>query len=333
MNWTSKTPYRRLIMLGARMLFVLVLPALVFCPPNGTANLTTGLSEEKASFSIKFQDEINPFHVTAVFVLPGELLNIGVVSPKTHHQYALESRVKDFCFDGEATWQWHAPEKTGLYPVKINDVTSNESMLLNVFVMVPLNALKDGVLNGYRIGQYPAKPLKNLPLYRPPLGFVEVTPENKNTLVSPHFKLSQFLCKQEGQYPKYIVLRERLIYDLEHILTRVNESGYACQTLAVMSGYRTPYYNQAIRNVRYSRHQWGDAADIYIDNNNDGVMDDLNGDGKVDYKDSVLLSRLIEGMESKSAYDRFIGGIGTYKPTRNHGPFVHVDTRGQRVEW
>ena len=48
------------------------------------------------------------------------------------------------------------------------------------------------------------------------------------------------------------------------ILQKVNERGYRCDTFHIMSGYRTPYYNGAIGNVRYSRHVWGGAADIFF---------------------------------------------------------------------
>ena len=49
--------------------------------------------------------------------------------------------------------------------------------------------------NGYRIGAYPAKPLKGDAQYVPPPGFIEVTKENQDTKVSPHFVLKQFLGK------------------------------------------------------------------------------------------------------------------------------------------
>jgi uncharacterized protein YcbK (DUF882 family) len=32
-----------------------------------------------------------------------------------------------------------------------------------------------------------------------------------------------------------------------------------------MSGYRTPYYNGVLHDVRYSMHQFGGAADIFVD--------------------------------------------------------------------
>ena len=59
-----------------------------------------------------------------------------------------------------------------------------------------LGRLRGEYLNGYRIGSYPAQALRGLAIYRPPVGFVEVTRENENTFVSPHFQLKQFLCKR-----------------------------------------------------------------------------------------------------------------------------------------
>jgi uncharacterized protein YcbK (DUF882 family) len=84
---------------------------------------------------------------------------------------------------------------------------------------------------------------------------------------------------------------------LELILEKVNEKGYICETLHVMSGYRTPYYNKAIANVKYSRHVYGGAADIFIDEKpKDGMMDDLNKGGKIDYHDAAIIYNIVDAM-------------------------------------
>src|SRR6185436_18658744 len=105
------------------------------------------------------------------------------------------------------------------------------------------------------------------PIYLPPSGFIEVTKENQETKVSPHSTVKQFLCKEDTTraFPKYIVLKERLPLKLEAVLQHVNELGVNVDTLNVMSAYRTPYYNHAIGDVKYSMHQWGSAADVYVD--------------------------------------------------------------------
>jgi hypothetical protein len=217
------------------------------------------------------------------------------------------------------SWRWTAPSTAGLYPIRVQSDDQRDSITIQAFVLVPYNTLKGEYLNGYRIGRYPTQ-------RRPPVGFIEVTRANENTFVSPHFRLKQFLCKQSGSYPKYVVLNEALLQTLEYLLAGANAAGYTATTFHVMSGYRTPAYNHALGNVLFSRHTLGAAADVFIDEDNDGRMDDLNGDGRSDFQDGQLLYRLFEtaGVE---------GGMGEYPPTRAHGPFVHVDVRDRRARW
>jgi len=99
-----------------------------------------------------------------------------------------------------------------------------------------------------------------------------------------------------------------------------------------MSGFRTPAYNAAIGNhTVYSRHLWGDAADIYVDADGDGVMDDLNGDGRSDVQDARVLAGWID--RAVRRVPLIPGGLAAYRRTAAHGPFVHVDARGFRVRW
>ena len=223
-------------------------------------------------------------------------------------------------------WTWTAPRAPGLYPLHVVSTDRRDSLTIQAFVLVPYATLRGEYLNGYRIGRYPARALRGLDIYRPPAGFIEVTRDNEDVFVSPHFQLKQFVCKQAGGYPKYVVLNAQLIARLEQLLALVNASGYDVATFAVMSGYRTPAYNHAIGNVAYSRHTWGSAADIFIDTNHDGRMDDLNGDGVSDVRDAEVLYRLFEGPQGS-------GGLGKYRATEAHGPFVHVDIRDRRARW
>ncbi|MDY6862202.1 MAG: D-Ala-D-Ala carboxypeptidase family metallohydrolase [Thermodesulfobacteriota bacterium] len=99
-------------------------------------------------------------------------------------------------------------------------------------------------------------------------------------------------------------------------------------------GYRTPYYNKIIGNVKYSRHLWGGAADIFIDENpKDKMMDDLNKDGKINWKDAAILYSIIDDMYGEKSYKSYVGGLARYKKSYSHGPFVHIDVRGKRTRW
>jgi len=301
---------------------------------NVIADDSIRFSTEKATFSVKFKDEVSPYRVLGVFVLPDETLKIMAVDRDKSIVFDLTASDGTVIEESAQSWKWRAPQKAGLYPIKISKPIINDSIILNVFVMVPYRKINGEYLGNYRIGTYPTIPLKKLPIYKPPVGFIEVTEENENTLLSPHFSLKQFLCKQDSGYPKYLVLRERLLLKLEPILEKVNQNGYPSHTFHIMSGYRTPYYNKAIGNVRYSRHVYGGAADIFIDEHpKDDIMDDLNGDGKINYEDAGILYNIIDGMYGKPWYDVFIGGLGRYKKTAHHGPYVHIDARGFRARW
>ena len=191
------------------------------------------------------------------------------------------------------------------------------------------------MLNGYRMGEYPSTPLKGNPIYLPPPGFIEVTKENQDTKVSPHFTLKQFLCKEDTTraFPKYVVLKERLPLKLEAVLQRVNALGVKVDTLNVMSAYRTPFYNHAIGDVKYSMHQWGSAADVYVDPEKKNRMEDLNRDKRVDIEDAKFLYDDIEQMLALKEFKKFQGGMGYYPATSAHPPFVHVDVRGTAARW
>ena len=206
-------------------------------------------------------------------------------------------------------------------------------MTLNVFVMVPLTQVKDGKLGNYRIGEYRKVPLRGDPVYLPPRGVIQVTPAIAATEVSPHFTLGQFLCKQEALFPKYVVLREPLVLKLELLLEQFNLAGFRADGFGFISAYRTPYYNALIENVPYSRHTWGDAADIYLDGDGDGLMDDLDGDGSSGAGDAVFFRNFVGALSSEAWYRPFEGGLGDYPPNAAHGPFVHIDCRGFRARW
>ncbi len=293
-----------------------------------------GYSPEKAAFSVRFKDEVSSYSLMSVFVLPEEEITFEVLDKNQKNRYVLSALAGSTKEVYPNKWHWSAPKETGLYPLEFIDPESSDSVKINIFVMLPYTRLNGEYLNGYRVGKYPAFPSKHMSLYRYPKGFIEVTRENEETYLSPHFRLKQFLCKQSGDYPKYIVLKERLLLKLELLLEYINKKGYRADTFHVLSGYRTPYYNELIGNARYSRHLFGGAADIFIDESpKDGLMDDLNKDGRINYQDAHVIYNIIDDLYGNPWYTIFAGGLGWYKKTASHGPFVHVDVRGFRARW
>ncbi len=284
------------------------------------------------AFALRYRNVVSPDRVRAVTVLPGETVTLEVVGRALGSGYVARSRAGGMK-GGGGRWEWTAPPAPGLYPIQVVAPDGGDSVTLQAFVMVPYDRLQGEMLNGYRIGRYPETAPRGLAGSGPPAGFVEVTRENEDILVSPHFRLKQFLCKQPTGSRRYVVLNERLLVALEYVLERVHAAGYRATTLHVMSGYRTPVYNRSIGNVRFSQHQWGAAADIFIDENGDGRMDDLNGDGRSDIRDAEVLYRLIDAAAARPEAQGLIGGIGKYAPTAAHGPFVHVDVRERKARW
>lgn len=291
-----------------------------------------GFEPDRAPFAMRYEGQVFPYRVQALFVLPGQALDLSMTGePSAAFFFVASSGTVERPSPREV--KWTAPLRPGLYPATARD-PQGRSIRINLFVLVPNRRIRNGRLNGYRIGSYPFPPLRGLAVYREPAGFIEVTEKDLDTHLSPHFTLRQFVCKERGGFPKYVALRETLLLKLEQILDLVNKVGLRADTFAVLSGFRTPFYNYAIGNVKYSRHMFGDAADIFIDQApRDGRMDDLNHDGKIDEKDSELLSRLVDQLNRHETDPELVGGIGVYPETSRHGPFVHVDTRGFPAHW
>ena len=203
-----------------------------------------------------------------------------------------------------------------------------------VFTMRSFGQKVRALLNGYRLGYWPQeKGRLRSEAYKNPDGFIEVTPENEDTRVSEHFRLRDFVSHgQNNVWPKYVVLREPLLDKLELVIEDLNDHGVNAEGMRIRSGFRTPAHNQAVRgegSARDSRHQFGDAADVFIDQVGNGRMSDLNGDRKVNFADVKMILDAVERVEAR--YPELVGGTGLY--TGRNGQFAHIDVRGVRARW
>src|SRR6186997_2664260 len=117
-----------------------------------------------------------PYDQGAIFALPGEKIPLAVNAPRTR-LHSVNAPQGGLTAVGPNRWTWEAPARPGVYEMKVKDPAGSTIADFSAFVMVPAAAVRDGVLNNYRIGFYPDAPLKGNPIYVPPKGFVEVTHE------------------------------------------------------------------------------------------------------------------------------------------------------------
>jgi hypothetical protein len=211
------------------------------------------------------------------------------------------------------------------------DATAPDGDAFYAVSLLPYGTKSGDELRNYRMGSWP----EARPGYAPPAGFIEVTQENQHTPISDQFRLADFLTHDQAEvWPKYLVVKPVLLDKLELISAELDRRGLPSR-LHVMSGFRTPQYN--VKGVgkggraSLSRHMYGDAADVFVDEDRNGNMDDLNKDGKITRADALVLFHAAETVER--ANPDLVGGLSAYQANSAHGPFVHVDVRGRRARW
>lgn len=270
---------------------------------------------------------------------------------------------------GEGRYEFTPPEEGGdvhlsfrghLRLSATGGLTANLSGETHLKLLCPVSWEKLPSKNQELIGKYPSVgPKSGLPrdFYKRPTHFYRVTSENENWRISPHFKLGDFdlhfdytsrESPEINQFPQYIALNPNLVAKLESIIEGLSETGIHVNTLGILAGFRSPAYNhwkkqQGGVGGKYTKglstHMYGAAADFYVDQDGDGVMDDLNGDGKVDQNDAAWVRDQVvdaidcQAQDSKSG---LAGACGTYDqhdvPDREpQTPNLHVDTRGYHV--
>ena len=240
---------------------------------------------------------------------------------------------------GNTITDFRAPRAPGIYPLTIEKGEQRRTVEdLSVVTLVPRSEKRSGKVGTYQLGSWPfeAGGTPRSPRYTAHAGFIKVTTANQDFRVSEHFRLRQFLTKdQQSVWPKYLVLDPLLIDKLELTVQELQKEGVRVEHVHVMSGFRTPRYNAGGGNTagraNLSRHMYGDGADVYVDNNRDGRPDDITGDGRVTTADAEKFARAAERVEKE--HRTLIGGIGVYPACCGHGPFTHVDVRGVRARW
>ncbi|MEE2566867.1 D-Ala-D-Ala carboxypeptidase family metallohydrolase [Hyphobacterium marinum] len=289
-------------------------------PPDG-GEVAIAASEpvdlSATPLTVSLDGETVPHPVWHHLVMPGETIALASNLP-----LSIEMNGEMLAQDADMA-DWTAPDTPGTHRLVMTDA-AGRTVEVSVFVLAPLG--EEEILEGYRIGTYPADA---------PEGLIRLTEADMDAPVSPNFTIGQFICKQQpGHWPKFLLVSPTMLTRLEALLASMQAEGLTeASSFFVMSGYRTPFYNTAIGSARFSRHMYGDAADIYPDVvGGDGVMDDLDGDGRITRADAEYLYDYAESLYTADPAMPE-GGIGAYSANAVHGPFVHIDGRGHAARW
>lgn len=337
----TSTPSREFLVIARALPVPPVLPGL---PPQKPQSVPLSAAEsspsaqssmdapviERLPFSLQFQGTTSDLATISAFVLPGSTLELAATGGSG--AFVAESKGGVLAVQGVSSWKWTAPKEHGDHEIRLRDRTGGQTARLHLFVLHPYDGHER--IGDYHIGQYQGVAKDGDPAYNRPVGFVEVTAKNVDTMLSPHFRLGQFVCKGSTTYPKYVAVQTALLVKLESLIDALAKRGLPARTLHVMSGYRTPAYNAGIGNeTTYSRHTYGDAADVFLDRDGDGMQDDLNADGRSTREDSRILYQIVEETLEAPPAIQMAGGLAVYGPNSAHGPFLHIDTRGKKARW
>jgi hypothetical protein len=120
-------------------------------------------------------------------------------------------------------------------------------------------------------------PVSSDPRYASPLRLIDLAAWHGSFPLARNFILSEFAQISKGQYA---VVQPHLV---DHLQALRNASG---GPLTITSGYRSPAYNEGVGGVEFSRHQWGDAADMQpsaVDLDTLGALCEAEGAAYVGY--------------------------------------------------
>lgn len=111
--------------------------------------------------------------------------------------------------------------------------------------------------------------------YEMPMRFVDLDRENPDASIADNFKLKEVMQARKGRFGHFSPFVTRVLQDMR---TQTNHS------IRVNSAYRSPAYNAGTSgSSKWSRHQYGDAVDLYISGLSIKEMGDLCADFKADF--------------------------------------------------
>jgi uncharacterized protein YcbK (DUF882 family) len=121
--------------------------------------------------------------------------------------------------------------------------------------------------------------------------------------LTKNFSLNEFKCRDGSSVPDELIENVQLLCENLQVLR-----DHIDKPVRIISGYRSPKYNQRIGGAKKSQHMVAKAADIKI-----------TGMSPSEVK-NVILNLIKDGKMMK-------GGVGLYKT------FTHYDVRGRNARW
>lgn len=121
---------------------------------------------------------------------------------------------------------------------------------------------------------YYPDPYEGSAQYLPPVRFVDLDDADPMLEVAPNFALEEYMAAWKGRWG---VLQPHVVERVQDVRDEVGAP------VAVNSGYRSPAYNAEVGGVTYSRHQYGDAADLDVEGMSADELADICAAHGADY--------------------------------------------------
>jgi hypothetical protein len=221
-----------------------------------------------------------------------------------------------------------------------------------------------GRIEGFQIGEYPdpydQQLLESLggaydwvrehaDRYDPPQWFYPVTGASRDWAISKHVRLGDFILDAPHLslgMPQCAAIDPLLLAKLEELAEEMHDAGHAFDHWSFIYGFRSPNYNlgrieqdqEDSLKSPFSQHMLGRAADIIVDTDGDGILDDLDGDGEITVRDAAVIMHHVNVIDRRhrATGNPRMGGAGLYAEhdyferaaAIGQSPYVHVDVRG-----
>jgi len=300
-----------------------------------------------------------------IVVRPGAEIELSIIPPQPQNA-AADSMVR---LEGEwdasrasvadKSLAIFAPRKPGVYRVAHSYKIGAETVTDRFTLFVALRAEVAGggkfgevSVEGEKLGTYYTpqravreKVRRHADAYGVPEWFIRFDEADSGVRLTPTYTLGDLYPREARNEPPrehpeppslHLALDYNMLLKLEALTEELRDLKLLKGKLALTSAYRSPIYNASIESGHYSRHMYGDAVDFAIDEDSDPrqYMDDVDGDGRVDRRDLILIARVVRRLEAAGRVRE--GGCGIYE-RRSGGKsidgYIHMDARGHHATW